>query len=789
MKELTKKEKAKLTVGQDAWTTYSAAEKGVRSIRLSDGPGGLRIEAKTGLGFNTSHPAVCYPTASLTACSFDRQLLEKQGEMLAEECRAQGVSVLLGPGVNHKRSPLCGRNFEYFSEDPVLSGELAASYVNGLQKNGIGASLKHFAGNSRERGRQISDSIIDEKALHEIYLKQFEITVKKAQPYTVMTAYNRLNGTYCSENRELMEDIARKQWGYEGIFVSDWGAVSDPVRSVKNGLDLQMPGGDHGTSGLLLNALESGELAEADLERASGNIVSLSRKSSLKNRKQFDLNSHLDFAREAAERSAVLLKNEGVLPLEKAAKAALIGAFAKKPRYQGAGSSQVNAVYADSIFAAMTEKDLPFEYAQGYEEEHSRIDHELLKEAVAAAERNDYAVIVAGLPEAHEAEGYDRTTLQLPENQNALIEAVAAVQKNVIVVMQCGAPVIMPWRDDVRAVLLMYLAGSRGGHAAVRLLYGEAVPCGKLAETWPLRLEDTPCFSYFDEDILQVQYRESIFTGYRYYLDRDIPVQYPFGYGLSYTSFRYDDISLKEEGDEIAVTCTVTNTGGIAGRESVQVYTSVEDSRIRRPLRELKDFASVLLEPGEKKTVCFRIAKEDLRVYDSADHAWKLEDGTYRFEICASSADVRLTESIRIASEDTVHEIYPENYLGITGGILTVSDGDFEKVLGRPLPQPASILPITRNSSIADLQETRLGRHLHRMVKRAMRKYTLRGVRDSMVFESPLRMMLMASSKVTWDTVDGVAQVLNGEVRAGVKKIRESLSGENKRPVRRKTGR
>ena len=770
---LSAREKAKLSVGKDNWTTQEM--EGVPSIRVSDGPGGLRIEAKTGLGFNESHPAVCHPTASLLACSFDRELLYELGEMLAEECQAQGVSVLLGPGVNHKRSPLCGRNFEYYSEDPVLSGELGAAYVKGLQDHGVGTSVKHFAGNSREKGRLICDSVIDERALREIYLKQFEIIVRKAHPWTIMAAYNMLNGTYCTENAKLLRETARKEWGFDGVFVSDWGAVSDPVRSVKNGLNLEMPGGDHGTSDAILNAMEDGIITPEELDESAGYMLKLIEKGAQLKRRRFDLKQHLDFSQKAAEQSAVLLKNEGVLPLKADQKIALIGAFAKHPRFQGAGSSQINAVGADCLYDVFEEEKIPFTYTQGYETNTDRVRPSLIREAAHLASHADAAVLVIGLPERHEAEGYDRHDLDLPENQNALVEAVCAVQKNVIVVLQCGAPVILPWRDNVQGILCMYLSGGRGGHALYRLLYGKANPSGHLAETWPLRLEDTPSCRYFDDDILQAQYRESIFTGYRYYDTLRIGCAYPFGYGLSYTHFSCERMIVALNGENAEIKVQVRNDGNCSGRAVLQLYTGMRDSRICRPDKELKDFSSVLLNAGEKKEVIFTLPLQSLAFFDTKRNAWIVEEGTYRFMIGDSVENILLEEELSVAGETDVHADLKKEYLQTGPEGLYVSDRDFETVLGREIPSVAKILPVGRNTAIADLEDTRIGRYVHRAVKHLLKNNSLKDVSESMIWEAPVRMLLMGSRRFTWETVDGAAELLNGHLIRGIRRIRKSL--------------
>ncbi|MBQ2690415.1 MAG: glycoside hydrolase family 3 C-terminal domain-containing protein, partial [Solobacterium sp.] len=557
-----------------------------------------------------------------------------------------GVDLLLGPGINHKRSPRCGRNFEYFSEDPILSSELASGYIQGLQSCGIAACVKHFAANSRETGRLVQDSVVDERTLQEIYLYQFERVIRQARPWSIMAAYNQLNGAYCCENEELLKDILRKQWGYDGTVISDWGAVSDPLQSAKNGLNIEMPGPDHGTADALLEGIKQGTLSEAALRESTEYIRKLVERCSHKTDRDPEVD-HFAFAQELAERSAVLLKNEGVLPL-KQERIALIGAFAEKPRYQGAGSSKVHCLSVDSLKGTLEEAGLPFVYAQGYRTDSDDSDPVLIKEALEAAEQCDTVVLMLGLPDGKEAEGFDRPHLSLPENQNRLVEHILQVNRNVIVVLQCGAPVTVPWAEDVKGILLMYLSGCRGGKALKRLLYGEVNPSGKLAETFPLREEDVPCEPFYDNDLLQVQYREGIFTGYRYYSTFGKEVRWSFGYGLSYTAFRYDGFTVSTDNERLYAEVTLTNTGTCTGRETVQVYAGLPESRIARPSIELKGFTTVELSPGETRTVIVEIPLEDLKYWDVQEHSRLLETGVYTLYAASSSQDLLLKAQIAL---------------------------------------------------------------------------------------------------------------------------------------------
>lgn len=644
---LTLEEKAGLCSGRDFWHTKAVERLDIPSVMMCDGPHGLRKQKGEGdhLGINESIETVCYPTASALASSFDRNVLSRLGRALGQECVAEDVGMLLGPGLNMKRSPLCGRNFEYFSEDPYLAGELAAAYIQSLQGEGVAACVKHFAANNQETRRMSGTSQVDERTLHEIYLPAFETAVKKGRTRGVMCAYNAVNDTFCAENRELLTEILRKKWGYDGMVVTDWGAVKDRIKGLLAGLDLEMPGGPGVQDTKIVKAVRNGELSEAVLDEAVRNVLQFVD-DSIRQRKMDTVIDRAEMSAlsgELAAACAVLLKNDGALPLQKGRKIALIGELAKAPRFQGAGSSHINALHPVGAAEVLPEAV----YAQGYDIHKVETDEMLLAQAVEAAKSAETAVIFAGQPDAFETEGADRETMALPENQNTLIEAVAAVQPNTVVILHGGAPMVLPWLNKVGAVLMMYLAGERTGEAAVRLLYGEVNPSGKLAETWPLRIEDNPSYLNFPGWDGVVEYREGVYIGYRYYDKKKMPVQFPFGHGMSYTSFAYSNIQLDKtemmDTDTLTVRCKIRNTGDCAGAEAVQLYISDEQSTAPRPIRELKGFEKIFLQPGEEKEVCFSLDKRSFAYYEPKLHDWFVESGKFIVEIGASSRDIRLT--------------------------------------------------------------------------------------------------------------------------------------------------
>lgn len=654
IKEMTLEEKAGLCSGADTWKLKAVERLGIPSVMVSDGPHGLRKqEGRTDhLGLNDSVRAVCFPAASALAASFDEALLEQMGDALGEECRAEQVAVLLGPAVNIKRSPLCGRNFEYFSEDPYLAGKLAAAQIRGVQKWDVGTSLKHFAANNQEHCRMTCSSNLSMRTLREIYLTAFEIAVKEAKPWTVMCSYNKVNGTFASENSMLLTDILRNEWGFEGFTVSDWGAVNDRVKGLEAGLDLEMPSSDGVQDRRIAAAVQEGRLPQEILDQAVERILDRVFAYVEKEHPEavFDRERHHELAVKTETECAVLLKNDGVLPLDRKQKIVYIGGFAKKPRYQGGGSSHIHPSRVDSALEA-AEAHGAIRYEEGFSAVSDVMDEEKAGLAVQAAKEADIAVIFAGLPDSYESEGYDRTHMRLPECQNRLIEQILNVQKNTVVVLHNGSPVELPWADRAAAILELYLGGEGAGRAADALLYGEANPCGHLPETFPMRLEDTPSWLNFPGDGENVDYAEGVFVGYRYYEKKKIPVRYPFGHGLSYTTFQYSNLRLSKEtlygqDDRIEVLVDVENTGDRAGKAVVQLYVEDCTGTPQRPCKELKGFRKTALLPKEKKTVSFTLDYRSFAWYKEEMNDWYAADGTYKILIGTSSEDIQLETEV-----------------------------------------------------------------------------------------------------------------------------------------------
>ncbi|HKJ27102.1 MAG TPA: glycoside hydrolase family 3 C-terminal domain-containing protein, partial [Anaerolineales bacterium] len=625
--QMTLEEKASLCSGQNYWNLKPIKRLNIPSILVTDGPHGLRKQITTGeqLGLNDSVPATCFPTASALAATWDRDLIFQVGQALAEECRQEKVAVILGPGANIKRSPLCGRNFEYFSEDPYLSGHIAKSHINGVQSLGIGTSLKHFAVNNQERWRMSINAIVDERALREIYLTGYEIAVKSAQPWTVMCSYNQINGDYACEHPHILK-ILKKEWNHEGIVVTDWGAMNDRIKALQAGLELEMPGVKNGSSAKIVEAVKSGELDETVLDQAVERILNIIFKSqqTLSNNYAYDKQAHHALARRVAAEGSVLLKNEqNALPLEKTARIALIGQFAKMPRFQGAGSSLINPSQLDNLFDEMVKisGEASITYAAGYPSNPNNTDPKLIEEALLAAKNADVVVVHAGLPDNFEVEGLDRAHLRLPASHNQLIEAVAGAHPNVVIVLSNGSPVVMPWLGHVQAVLEGYLGGQAGAGGLADVLFGIVNPSGKLAETFPLALEDTPAYHNFPGGPRTVEYRESLFVGYRFYETIGKDVLFPFGHGLSYTTFEYSDLKLNNstitDQETLTVTFKIKNTGKTAGKEIAQIYISPQSPTVFRPKMELKGFDKVYLEPGEEKTLTIELNSRAFAYFNS----------------------------------------------------------------------------------------------------------------------------------------------------------------------------
>ncbi len=782
--QMTLEEKTQFVAGKDFWHTVGIERLEIPEVMLTDGPHGLRKQAGPSdhLGLNDSVPATCFPTASGLACSFDADLLRRVGEALGEECREQDVGVLLGPGVNIKRSPLCGRNFEYFSEDPLLAGELAAAYINGLQSRGVGACIKHFAANSQEKARMTTDSVVDDRALRELYLKAFEIAVKKSQPWSIMTAYNQLNGTYCSENRELLTETLRRLWKFDGAVITDWGALNDCLESYRAGLDLQMPGPAPDNAVVLRCAVESGELAAGVLDAAVQHVLELVLRVQEGKSLPYtcDMNAHLALARQAAAESAVLLKNNGVLPADRQANFAVIGAFAKQPRYQGSGSSRINPVDLDCAYDAFTAAGCTFDYADGYSLEDDQIHEELLDAAVEAARGKDLVFLFAGLPDSYESEGFDRRTLGMPESHNRLIERVCAANENTVVILQAGAPVKASWADKTGAILMAYLGGCQGGSAVVDLLFGTVNPSGRLAETFPRNLSDTPSADNYPAVNGVALYRESVFVGYRYYQAAKKKVRWPFGHGLSYTTFTYSGLTLDhdqlEKGRPIVVRCQVTNTGEMAGKETVQLYVAPQIPVLFCPPRQLRAFTKVSLQPGETKEVSFTLDQTAFQYYDIDEQGWRCEGGVYDVEVGASCQDIRLKAPV-----DVPATAEPKDFRKITplyyerGGF---SNKEFAVVCKRPLPQGREYAqrPFTCNSTLTDVKDTFAGKKLLKEIQRDFGSIgegdpSTQRMMQEMLMEMPLRQLLMMGMSKA--RLDAYLDLLNGNY---VRRLKDLLS-------------
>lgn len=652
---LTLEEKAGLTSGKDTWLTKAVERLGIPSIRMSDGPHGLRTE----MGGKTL-PAVCFPTASMSAASFDKELIYEMGDELGKEAQAKGVNILLGPGINMKRSPLCGRNFEYFSEDPLLAGELGAAFVKGVQSQGVGTSLKHYFANSQEHRRMDSTSELDDRTAREIYLAAFETVVKKAQPWTIMASYNKIGGTYSTANSKYLEDILRKEWGFKGAVVSDWGATHDRPGAIAAGTDITMPA--EMTDHQIVEAVNEGRLPVEALDTCCERILELVFKAvSGASETPEDFERGHALAEKVAENSMVLLKNNGILPLKKSAKALFIGGFAANPRFQGGGSSHVEAVRVTNALDTAKAIGADASFLPGYPEEGFEGDDKLHNEAVNAAKSAEAVVIFAGLPNVMETEGADRRHMSMPAAHNRLIEDICAVNPNTIVVLHNGSPVEMPWVDKPAAILEAYLGGEAIGEASARILYGEANPCGHLAESFPVQLSDNPSYLYYFGEGDRVEYREGVFIGYRYYSTKKMKTLFPFGHGLSYTGFEYSGLTLDKsemaDTDCLKVSVNVKNTGSVSGKALVQLYVCPPGREIIRPIRELKGFEKVELAPGEVKTVEFELTKRAFAHWGKEFADWRVESGEYRIQICENAENVILEAPVKINSTQLLRPI------------------------------------------------------------------------------------------------------------------------------------
>ena len=767
--KLNLEQKCALLSGDTVFTTRGYKNAGVPSITLSDGPNGVRKQAGAAdhLGLNPSVPATCFPTAATVACSWDPALGEEIGRAMGEEAAAQEVAVLLGPGLNTKRSPLCGRNFEYFSEDPYLSGKMAAAYVRGIQSEGISACPKHFAVNSQELRRMASDSVVDERTLRELYLTGFEIVVKEAHPKALMSSYNLINGTYANENAHLLQDILRGEWGFDGAVVTDWGGSNDHALGVKNGSTLEMPapGGDAVRE--LLAAVQSGKIAEADVDARLDELLTLvldTHAAVERHSRSFDADAHHALARRAAGESVVLLKNDdALLPLAEGARVAVIGDFAETPRYQGAGSSAVNSIKVDTFLDCLNDSGLhSVGFAPGFDRQ-GKPDAAKQAEAVALAAEADAVLLCLGLDEIKESEGLDRADMKLADNQIELLQAVREANPNTVVIVNAGASLETPWLAHCKALVYGALGGQAGAGAMVDVLTGKINPGGKLAETWANAYADTPARDHFAGPGRTVQYREGLFVGYRYYQTAGVPVAFPFGHGLSYTQFVYSDL----HADAHSATLTVTNTGDRAGAEIVQLYVAKPNAEIFRPAQELKAFAKVQLAAGESKTVTLTLDDKAFRYWNTRTDSWEVEGGTYELRVGASSADIRLTAAVEVIGTDALNP-YAGKALPHyqSGKVQTVPDAEWETLLGRPIPDDR--VKIDRNMTLGELNHGRspLGWLVWAVLTALLNASYKKGKPDLNVlfqYNMPLRALAkMTNGAISMGMVDGIVMEVQG---------------------------
>lgn len=766
--KMSLEEKAMLCVGADYWNSKEFKKYGIPKITMSDGPHGLRVQkaAKDNLGINESEISVCFPAGATIANSWDRKIAYLLGETLGKEARAENINIVLGPAINIKRSPLCGRNFEYFSEDPYLTGILGGEYVKGLQSQNVGACVKHFAVNNQENRRRTIDVIIDERNLREIYLKAFEMIIKNSKPWSIMSAYNKVNGEYCSENSHLLKEILRKEWNFQGIVISDWGAENDRVKGIENEHELEMPGGRGNGIEQIIEAVKIGKIPENKLNNIIDRIIDLAKRCN-NNQKQetYDKEKHHNIAQKIAEESIVLLKNDdNILPL-KNRKIALIGDMAKNPRYQGAGSSTINPYKIENAYNNLKENNIIFEYAKGYEKIESENDETLRKEAIEIAKKNEIVIIFAGLTENFESEGIDRKNLNIPQNQNKLIEEICKVNKNVIIVLSNGSPILMPWKDKVKAIITGYLGGEAGAKAMINCILGKINPSGKLAETYPKKIEDTPCFENYPGTELTVEYKESIYVGYRFYDTTNIDVLFPFGYGLSYTTFTYSNLKINQKKDKIIVTFKIKNTGNFKGKEIAQLYISQENPKTFKSKKELKGFEKIELEAGEEKEISITLNNDSFEYYNPEIKRWAIEEGTYKILIGKSSRDIELEDKIFIKSNDkNIEKEYPIKYY--KGNIHEINDKEFEKLLERKIPKRhLNIEEINEENTLEQIKETKIGQIIYKnQIEKMNRLLNEQNVNKAtkvlMDMQKPLKKFYeKKSSKITKKMVEELIEI------------------------------
>ena len=794
LKELTLEEKASLCSGESFWTTKAIERVGIPSVRVSDGPNGLRRE-KESAGTNVmqvAEPATCFPTAVTAASTWNEELIQEEGKAIANEALSLGVTTVLGPGVNIKRSPLCGRNFEYFSEDPYLAGKMGAAWIHGVQSENVGVSLKHFFANNQEHLRMMIDAIIDERAMREIYLPAFEYIVKTEQPTTLMCCYNRINGTYGSDNKLALTSLLRDEWGFKGIVMSDWGAVNDRVEGVRAGLDLEMPGNKGVNDKLIVKAVQDGSLSEEELDKVALRMIKFAFETKEKERKvEADTENNNDVARRIAEEGAVLMKNEDkALPIKPEQNIAVIGALARHMRYQGAGSSNINPTHLTSFVDAMNEAGQAYEYAEGYKLKGDGYSKSLIKKACKVAKDKDAVLVFVGLTDEYESEGFDRKHINLPDSHNILIEELLKVNENIIVVLSGGSPMkISKWDKKVKAILNLYLGGQVGGKAAYNLIYGKVNPSGKLAETFPLRNHDNIVSRYFPHGPRTVEYRESVFVGYRYFDTAEKEVAYPFGYGLSYTQFEYSDLKLSStkinEGEAFSVSFKVKNVGDVAGAEIAQLYVADVESSIFRPKKELKGFKKVFLEPGEEKEITLELNSRAFAYYNVLIKDWHIESGDFNILIGSSSQKIELSGTVNVTGKNPDAPIpdYRENapyYYDISEKEeqkKRIPHEQFAALYGKPLIEnkPFEKGEFTINNTVAQIAVTGFGKFIYNILMLGGRIVAASASNPGMILESikdmPIRGFCgFTGGIVSAKSCEGIIDICNG-VKGGYKKF------------------
>lgn len=797
--KMSLEQKAAFVSGFDYWHLEEAPELGLPKIMVTDGPHGLRKQNPNGdsVGLGNSYPATCFPTAATSSCSWDEELLRKEGEALGEECLQEEVSVILGPGTNIKRAPVCGRNFEYFSEDPYLAGKCSANIINGVQSKGIGTSLKHFACNSQEAYRMVINEVIDERAMREIYLTAFEIAIKEAQPWTVMNSYNRINGVYASQNGWLQQQVARGEWGFQGLFVTDWGSSVDRIPGLENGTDLEMPSSGDLNTQRIIAAVKEGKLDENVLNERVDNVVNLilkAKKTLDEGKKTYDVDAHRDLACQVAEGSIQLLKNDdGLLPLKKGQKVAVIGEMAKAPRYQGAGSSVINPTKMENAYDNLVELGVDVTYAQGYKKGTEQVDDALVAEALAAAKAADVAVVFAGLTEEFEGEGYDRANIEMPANHNQLIEQVAAANPNTVVVLAGGSVIHMPWLNSAKALLNSGLSGQAGGKAVARILTGAVCPSGKTSETYPLSFEDNPTYGNYPGQPVVSEHKESVYIGYRYYDTAEKEVLFPFGYGLSYTTFEYSDLELSssniKDTDDLTVTFKIKNTGDVDGAEIAEIYVADQESTIFRPKKELRAFKKVFLKAGEEKEVSVTLSKRAFAFYNVELQDWQVETGLFDIMVGASSRDIRLTKAVNIISDCTAavpdyRKTAPAYY---TADLAAMDDAQWTAVYGKELParERDTTKPIDLYNCLDDASHTKWGGKICRLISKVVGKFGSAENGDgqmlaAMATQIPIRNFIAMSMGVfSPKMAEGLLMILNDDrsTFVGFNKILGGIGG------------